>query len=329
MNREQKLKEFINKTSWSDATSEHLKQDASMRRYFRLIKNSETRLLMDAPPDSENISAYLKVTEYLRSYGLRVPEIYTKDEQTGFALIEDFGTKTFTRLLNDDDNIERLYMLAVDVLVQLHERADVRAIDLQTYTLDTVLMELGRFLDWFVPMATGSHAGQSERKLFEQAWGDAISAIIAQPDTLMMRDYHVDNLMIVDGKYNVEHCGLLDYQDAMRGPAAYDLMSLIKDERYDVPADVQEKAITRYIDGRSVAIGRDDLMRQILILGAQRHCKNLGIFARLVKRDNKDWYMKYVPHVQSMLRRELAHPLLVDVRERVYALVPDLEISTV
>ena len=325
MSRDSALEQFVANTAWGDARWTALKQDASSRRYFRLSKNGKTCLLMDAPPASENIDAYLKITRYLHDFGLRVPAIYAEDRSQGMALIEDFGTDTFTSLLKAGSSEDDLYMLAVDVLVQLHEQAAPETLGVPIYTADTAMMELGRFLDWFVPMITGRDAPPEQRSAFNEAWSDVLHDILAEPDTLMMRDYHVDNLMIVDGTLDVKHCGLLDYQDGMRGPSVYDLMSLLKDERNDVSAAVQTRAAARYIAGRSNMIDAVDLQHQILILGAQRHCKNLGVFARLVCRDKKDWYVRYMPHVRAMLVNELQDPKLQHVRDCVYTLVPNLE----
>ncbi|WP_262694841.1 aminoglycoside phosphotransferase family protein [Kordiimonas aquimaris] len=325
MSRERLLEQFVANSNWAGASASPLKQDASSRRYFRLKKGARTCMLMDAPPDSENIDAYLKVTTYLRDLGLRVPKIYMEDRALGFALIEDFGTDTFTSLLVAGTSEHDLYMLGVDVLVQLHEQASLDALDIPTYTIDTALMELGRFLDWFVPMATGGDVASNKRQAFNDAWTLVLKDILSKPDTLMMRDYHVDNLMIVDKKFDLEHCGLLDYQDGMRGPYIYDLMSLLKDERYDVPDVVQSRAIERYITGRSKPLDPSHINHEMLILGAQRHCKNLGVFARLTCRDKKDWYMRYMPHVRSMLQQELRNPVMNEVRESIYALVPDMD----
>lgn len=327
-NRAQMREQFVAATVWADSEWQPLPQDASSRRYFRLHKADKTCLLMDAPPATENIDAYLDITAFLRGLGLRVPEIYGENRTEGFALIEDFGHGTFTKLLANSASEHDLYMLAVDVLLQLHRHVDAARLSVPTFSIDIALREVQRFTDWFVPVATGREPSSVERRDFETVWHALLLDTIATADTFMMRDYHVDNLMIVDGQLDVAHCGLLDYQDGLKGPAAYDVMSLLKDERNDVSAGVQTAALERYMKGREADIGegfqREAFMRNMLVLGAQRHCKNLGLFARFSRRDDRHGYLKYMPHMQRMFAAELADPYLAPLSEIITQMVPNL-----
>ena len=322
---------FISATEWRDAEIEALKQDASFRRYFRLTKNPQLSghgnscLLMDAPAPHENIDAYLDITASLREYGLRVPQIYHEDRQSGFALIEDFGDQTFTQMLAQGAGEAELYALAIDVLVHLHTQ-NTSEIDVPTYRMDKLLLESDLFIDWFVPAARGYEVHQSERAEYTEAWKQVLQPVAEAQETLVLRDYHVDNLMIIDGRYDVKHCGILDYQDALLGARAYDLVSLLEDARRDVSDDTYSSMFERYIEGMAVAhvpMNVDQLRSDMIVLGAQRHAKVAGIFTRLSKRDNKHHYLAHVPRVLGLLERSLSTPVLAPVRKVIEAMVPD------
>lgn len=333
VDRDTQRAEFLNASDWADAGFEALQQDASFRRYFRLSNvadstgQAKTCLLMDAPAPQENIDAYLELTASLHHYGLRVPKIYQEDRKSGFALIEDFGDQTFTRLLANEMCEEKLYSLAIDVIVHLHSQNLIR-VDVPAYAMTKLLSEADIFIDWFVPAARGTAVSDNERTAYVDAWKQALSRVARARETLVLRDFHVDNLMVIDGQYDTQHCGLLDYQDALIGSRAYDLVSLLEDARRDVGDELYGSMFHRYLDGMAAAdilLDTDQLRSDMLLLGAQRHAKVAGIFTRLSERDSKHHYLEHIPRVLKLLERAMLAPDLHPVKQVIESMVPNYQ----
>lgn len=330
--RDNEREEFIRASGWGEADVDPLQQDASFRRYFRLQRSVKGAgqdvskcLLMDAPVPNENIKAYLDITALLRGYGLRVPQIYAEDRDAGFALIEDFGDATFTRLLAKGASEQRLYELAADALVHLHAAQHVPQ-NLPVYDDEKLLAEVSLFIDWFVPAVRGANISDEEREQFFEVWATALSPISSRRETIVLRDYHVDNLMIINDVFDRNHCGILDYQDAQIGARAYDLVSLIEDERRTISPNIRKLMVDRYLEsmrGKGCEVDPDQLRIDMALLGAQRHAKCAGIFVRLAERDGKSHYLNHLPRVLENLRGSLAAPELETVRAEIEKLVPN------
>ncbi len=299
MSRETAIAAFLAGTGWSDAGREPLPGDASFRRYVRLRRGRETVMLMDAPPPEEDVRPFTAVAARLRLLGLSAPEVYRTDAAHGLLLLEDFGDDTFTRLLERGESEEDLYLLAADALIAL-QRQPGAASGFSSFGIDRFLEGAELFLDWYLPAA-------GDREGFRTAMREVLAPVMAEPETLMLRDYHVDNLMRLDGRPGTAACGLLDFQDAVGGPPAYDLASLIEDARRDVGEAVRRAVLARY---RAAFPDTWNLERDIAVLGAQRHIRVLGTFMRLARRDGKPGYMRHLPRLRRMLERNLAHPAL-------------------
>jgi aminoglycoside/choline kinase family phosphotransferase len=318
------LEKFVNTAGWGEAELAPLKGDASFRRYTRLLMADRQALLMDAPTPQENIDAYLDMTAHLRSIGCRVPEIYAEDRQQGFAIIEDFGDNTFKNLLlNLKCDEVALYKMAIDALKHIHSHERAVKIDVPAYDLDALMREVMLLTEWFIPKARGKHLTKVEQARYKTVWKDGLKSVALDNSVLVLRDYFVDNLMHVEGNGPIEQCALLDYQDAMIGSPAYDIVSLIEDARRDISPDVRRAALSHYFEGND-SIDRLKMLEQISVLGAQRHAKVLGIFTRLSERDDKHHYLAHLPRVQKLFARSLSSPKLLDVREVIYDLIPDL-----
>lgn len=319
--RETARKAFLKEQGWSDATVHALTPDASFRSYARLERPDGGCMLMDAPPSHENLRAYLDVTAHLRQLGLRVADVHGFDEATGFALIEDMGDDTFTRLLQAGHDEMSLYLLAVDVLKALHAHPRALDLPLPPYDMTALLREVELFVDWFVPACRGTTATPEEKAAYMGAWERALTDISAVRDALVLRDYHVDNLMVVGQGGGIESCGLLDYQDALVGSRAYDLVSLVEDARRAISAPVYEAAVARYLE--DVPLGEHaGLRRDMALLGAQRHAKVAGIFIRLSKRDAKPIYLKHIPRVLRLMQKCLHNEALAEVQDSIERMVP-------
>ena len=202
----------------------------------------------------------------------------------------------------------------MDVLIDLHGRADVVPPGLPSYGNGRLLDEAFLLPRWYVPAVEGRPASQTARRSYGEAWLSLFPAVHAQPRTLVLRDYHVDNLMRLPGRSGVAACGLLDFQDAVAGPAAYDLMSLIEDARRDLGLGLAGDMLGRYraafpdLDGAAFETA-------YAILAAQRHAKVIGIFTRLSSRDGKPAYLPHIPRVWRLLEAALEHPALAPVRD--------------
>ena len=318
---------FLKAAGWGDADIKSLVPDASFRSYHRLHQGGAHRMLMDAPPQYENLGAYLDITAHMRALGLRVPRVDASDLASGFALIEDFGDDTFTRLLAAGGNETTLYMLAVDVLKALQSHSDATNIDLPPYDMPTLLREAELFVDWFVPAVRGAVPSEGEKKRYMTAFEAALAGVAHDRRALVLRDYHVDNLMITGEGQGISQCGLLDYQDALLGSPAYDLISLVEDARRDVSAATRNAVLDHYFSGWQAA-DKEVFERDMALLGAQRHAKVAGIFVRLSRRDNKHIYLGHIPRVLRLLDAHMKRPELTEVRAAVMAMLPDFPTAT-
>ena len=310
--REDEIDAFLAASGWAEARREPLAADASFRRYDRLSLRNRRAVLMDAPPDREDVRPFLRIARLLRAGGFSAPAILAADAKNGFALLEDFGDRTFTRLLDGGADPANLYALAVDVLIRLHGRA--APADVPRYTDDLLLEEAGHFTGWYLPAATGRPVPDAAVDEYLQIWRALLPDARRVPEALVLRDFHVDNLMSLEGRNGAAACGLLDFQDAVAGPVSYDFVSLVEDARRDVAQEVKAAMRERYL---SAFPGLDAAAFDLscAVLGAQRHCKVLGIFARLRDRDGKAGYFVHVPRLRRLLEAALVHPALDSLRD--------------
>jgi N-acetylmuramate 1-kinase len=316
------IAQFLAAQGWREATRRPLAGDASFRRYERLEKGGRRAILMDAPPPQEDVRPFIAVERLLSELKLSVPQIFAAQVEEGLLLLEDFGDSTYTRLLAAGEKAEPLYRLAVDVLIALHRRFDrERAPGLRRYDDELLLDEVVRFVDWYLRLVAGAAVAPDRRADYLACWRAVLPLVHAMPPTLVLRDYHVDNLMWLGDRAGIAACGLLDFQDAVLGPATYDLVSLLADERREVKRSLRQRMITRYL-AAFPGVDRDAFACSYAVIGAQRHAKNIGQFARLLLRDGKPHYLKHIPHMWRLLIEDLAHPSLAPVRHWFEATVP-------
>ena len=311
--RETARKRYLAASPWRDWSVEPLVADASFRRYFRLGKGDQSVLLMDAPPETENIASFLAVDLYLQSAGLRAPTIFAQDIATGFAVIEDFGDSTYTTLLDAGAEPEPLYSLAVEVLGRLHASIDPSSLELPRYDAGNYASEISLFIDWYWVARVGEPMTAAQRDEYESIWRRLLENVSTDHECLVLRDYHVDNLMRIDGQ-GTDGCGLLDFQDARIGSRAYDLVSLLEDARRDVDPAMAARLLESYLDNHG-ELDRDRFAYDYRVLGAHRHAKILGIFVRLCVRDGKQHYLSYLPRVQRLFARSLEEDCLRELAE--------------
>lgn len=304
---------FLQGAGWGDAEIRPLAADASFRRYERLTGPRGRAVLMDAPPPQEDVRPFLKVARHLSALGYSAPRILAEDVTNGLLLLEDLGDDTFTRLLARGTDEAELYRLAIDLLVDLHRRSDAASVDLPPYDHDRLLLEASLLTDWYMP-AIGRPAAPAVRDEYLARWRHVLAAIREPRPTLVLRDYHVDNLMRLPSRAGVAACGLLDFQDALIGPAAYDLVSLLEDARRDVAPPLVKAMLGRYF-AAFPAIDQPSFLAGYAVLGAQRSAKIIGIFTRLMMRDGKPQYLGHIPRVWRLLDSDLVHPALAGLRD--------------
>jgi N-acetylmuramate 1-kinase len=298
---------FLVEAGWSGAEILPLAGDASFRRYFRIVDGDRRAVLMDAPPPHEDPRPFIHVAEYLTGIGLCAPRILHRDLDHGLLLIEDFGSSRMREAVDADVSREtEIYAGVVDVLIELHRHAPPAG--LKTHGLDQWIEEVGLFTEWYCPQVglEVDHVG------FEGAWRAVLGPVdVAGQTVTELRDYHAENIMLIDGAEGLERFGLLDFQDALIGHPAYDLVSMLEDARRDVTPAVEISMLARYKD----ATGQGAAFESAYwALGAQRNTRILGVFTRLWKRDGKPHYLEFQPRMWGLLERDLEHPELAPVK---------------
>lgn len=328
--RQQAIQQFLTDHGWHLAERSVLADDASFRRYDRLVHNDGRRaVFMDAPPPQEDIRPFIQIANHLGSLGLSAPALYAEDTAQGFLLLEDFGDDTYTRLLATTPEREQtLYELAVDLLIDLHKKPVPEQIPrgLAAYTTERLMAEVDLLIDWYLPEVTSELLPTEARLSYQALWQEVFEFTESMPRCLVLRDFHVDNLLWLDARPGIKACGLLDFQDALAGPRAYDLMSLLEDARRDIPSAISEPLKQRYCAAfpklSQPSPARNAFDASYAALGAGRHAKIIGIFTRLAKRDGKASYLIHIPRVWKLLERSLTHPMLASLADWFETYIP-------
>jgi aminoglycoside/choline kinase family phosphotransferase len=310
--RQAQIRSFLEGAGWGGAAIRLLAGDASFRKYYRLDGPDGRAVLMDAPPPQEDVRPFVKIALHLADMGFSAPRILARDEATGFLLLDDLGDDTYTRLLAAGRDEEALYSLAIDALAALHRHPKALEVDLPAYDDARLLTEALLMPDWFMP-AVGRPADAAATADYHRIWLDLFPLARRVPDTIVLRDFHVDNLMLLD-RPGLAACGLLDFQDAVAGPLTYDPMSLLEDARRDIDPGLIAAMKDRYLQAMP-HLDPADFESSWAVLAAQRHCKVIGIFTRLWKRDGKPIYLQHIPRVWRLLERACVHPALAGLRD--------------
>lgn len=328
---------------WSGAGVGFLQGDASPRRYARLALNGRTALLMDSPrrPDgppirngqpysriahiAEDVRPFVAVAGHLSAIGLSAPAILAADLDAGVLVIEDLGARVFGAEVERGGDQQALWRAAVGALSVLHSSPVPAALsvgDGSTYTLPrydrgALGIEVELLADWYIPAASRAPARADDTHELLSLWGAIIDQLVAMPSTLVLRDFHSPNLIWLPERAGPARVGIIDFQDAMLGTAAYDLVSLLQDARLDVPEALEAELIAAYVDAaaaRDPAFDAAGFLLAYRALGAQRNTKILGIFARLAQRDGKPQYLRHIPRIWRYLERDLQHASLAPLR---------------
>ena len=346
------IRAFLSRSGFAQAERQYVQGDASTRAYERLTLQGASYILMNSPkrPDgppvrdgkpysaiahlAESVTPFVAMAQALRAQGLSAPAILAADRDAGLLVIEDLGSE----LVVEGDPpapIEPRYEVAADLLAALH-RAPLPGVltvepgvdyTLPRYDLDAFLIEAELLVDWYLPRLDVKLPGD-KRDSYVELWRQALAPVLAAPATWVLRDVHSPNLLWLPERQGLARIGLLDFQDAVMGPAAYDLASLLQDARVDVPEMMEIALLSRYTRARRAADPAFDapaFAQTYATLAAQRASKILGIFARLDARDGKPQYLRHMPRVWAYLHRSLAHPALAPLSAWYRANVPALK----
>ena len=294
------LRQWLSRLGYRDYDLSPASEDASFRSYLRLRVNGETRIVMDAPPAREPCDQFIRVAEKLRAAGLSAPQIIEKNLEHGFLILTDFGSQDFLSLL-DAGTEASLYQDALAALLLMQTRID--ASDLPAYDTDLLQREMDLFHDWFLRRLMGIELDSEQRAVWQATRQRLVENALEQPQVFVHRDYHSRNLMKIDQG----NPGILDFQDAVRGPITYDLVSLLRDCYFALPPPrVEQLAMEHYESARLEQLldaSVPQFMRWFNLMGIQRHLKAVGIFSRLKIRDGKAGYIADIPRTLEYLRQ--------------------------
>ena len=344
--RSEAIDAFLAASGWGTAKRAPLPGDASTRRYERLAMGGRVAMLLDQPQSAETPVAgasatpdqrralgynavarlagadcgrFIAAANYLRGRGLSAPEILAADLKQGLIVIEDLGDGLFADVVDGANELE-LYRSAAQVLAALHaDRAPALLPpdkDLHAYDETAMLAEVDLLTDWFMPVALGRAATADEIAEHRALWRAALASLKHDP-VFVHRDYHAQNLLWLPQRSGVARVGLIDFQDAVAGSKAYDLISLIEDARRDVAPQIALATTRHYLDAmkaQGTALDEAAFSGQMAVMAAQRNAKIAGIFARLHKRDGKARYLALLPRVWGYLNRDLEHPAMYGVK---------------
>jgi N-acetylmuramate 1-kinase len=323
--RETKRRAFWQEAGWDGATEAPLAADASFRRYFRL-KHTDGRaaVVMDAPPNKEDVRPFVSIGEILSGFGYSVPRLLAADEVEGFLLLEDLGDTTYTRALAAGEDEHALYGLAADLLTDLAKRGvDGVTGRVPAYSDEKLLQEAMLFVDWYLRPGVGLEIDDAARESFADALRACLPAARCGSEVFVLRDYHVDNMMLLPDRPGIAACGLLDFQDAVIGPASYDLVSLLQDCRRDISEPVIKSTMERYFAAMPEILDREAFLSSYRVLGAQRHLKVFGIFARQTVLYGNHGYLVHMPRLWRLTLENLSDEALAPVREWIEKHVPE------
>ena len=347
------IRNFLNGSGFGQAERRRIQGDASTRSYERLMRDGATYILMNSPKRAdgppirngksysaiahlaESVTPFVAMTLGLRGLGFSAPAIFAADRAAGLLVIEDLGDE----LVVDGDPpapIEMRYEAAIDLLAELHRNhlKDVLTVEpgveyrIPRYDMDAFLIEVDLLLEWYLPKLE-ARINDAKRESFRSLWRDALLPVTSGAQTWVLRDFHSPNLLWLPEREGTGRIGLLDYQDAVIGPAAYDVAALLQDARADVPEKMEIALLSRYTRARRSASATFDapaFARAYATLAAQRASKILGIFARLEKRDHKPQYLRHLPRVSTYLQRSLRHPDLAPLAAWYRTNVPPLKV---
>ena len=284
-------KPFLVRNKISDYKLEQIKSDASFREYYRV--ENKRLLIMHAPQEKgESLINFEKINKILSSINLSVSKIYDIDYENNLMLIEDFGNDIFSKILNPN-NERDLYQKSIELLSFIHNHSNLETYHVEKYSFEILINESELFIEWYLEKHLKLIVSSSEKVEFRNILEKHFKSLSLEKNTLVLRDFHVDNLIYLENRNGIKQLGLIDYQDALLGSVAYDLASLVEDVRRPIKEELKYSLIEIY--SKSIFVDQNELQREIDFYSIQRNLKIIGIFSRLKYRDNK---MNYFPMIE-------------------------------
>ncbi|RUP42005.1 MAG: hypothetical protein EKK63_02895 [Acinetobacter sp.] len=315
--RSEKLKLFIS-NYFADVKYivEPMRGDAGLRNYHRTkTDDGKSFVIMDCPPTYAEVSKFIQISDYLLKENFSAPTIFAQDIENGFLILEDFGNVSLKDYLQSDnqgiDQKNAIYHLIIDLLISLQNK--VAPTFLKDFNDEILCNELDLFINWYIPYKYNQELKIHEFNEFIELWQKIFSQIIAMPSSIILRDFHLENMMYLEMRESINKIGLLDFQDALIGSPIYDLVSVLEDARFEVPRDMALKLVDYYAEKK--ALNKESVLINYHILGAQRNCRILGVFARKAVKENDDYYLQFIPRVEKYLEYDLSHPILNNMKE--------------
>ena len=314
--REEQIKELLQKNDLLCAPTEKITSDASNRKYLRLTKGNKTVILMDSnPEENEPVNNFIYFTNFLRKHHFSAPKIYDSDIPNGLLLLEDLGARNFADILKVTPKVEtNIYKEAVNQLIMIQSKETPK--QAKPYSTEILIEEALLFTEWYLGEVNSSRLSNQ----FTSLLTPLLKKINKTKPTLVLRDFHAENLIWINSRKNFKRVGLLDYQDALIGHPAYDIASLLKDARRDVSIEVRDIMTNHYLE--KTKHNKDLFLRDYSILSAQRNLKIIGIFSRLSIRDKKNNYIKLIPRVWKNLENDFIHPDLENLSKFINSVAP-------
>jgi len=307
--RKKKLEEFV-QSCFPEGVQNYtsLQGDAGLRSYFRVKANNNSYIVMDCPPTYCSIEPFIEIGRYLRLQNFSAPEIFHSDAKKGFIILEDLGDINIKNFIQNSPSIlhKNIYYLIIDTLVSLQEKTPVS--NLKIYDNKFLLKELNLFVDCYIPYALNRNLTPIESDEYQNIWQEILDNQIPFSNCLVLRDYHVENIMYLEKYQGIKSLGLLDFQDAVIGSPIYDLVSVLEDARIKVSQDLAIDCIKHFTKQRKLKLA--EVVTNYHILGAQRNSRILGVFARKLVKDKNDNYLQYIPLVLEYLNYDLSHPVM-------------------
>ena len=279
-------------------------QDASARRYSRVVKGGHKAILMEMGAESATLRDYIRIGEWLNSIGLKAPEIYDVDHVAGYALIEDFGDLSFKKAIAQGQAAKDIYGLANEVLG--HLRAQKNLIELPSYAASNVHKGHRRVVDWYVPAVRGTANPDGLTESYLAVWKEIEAALTPCPQGFVHGDFHLENMMLVFGEKGLKRCGILDFQGAMIGPMPYDMGNILEDARMDVPPAIREGILGKY---------DEEFCIWYRVLATQFHCRVIGQFIKMAIADGKVQYLAHIPRLARYIEDALESPVLAPLKQ--------------
>lgn len=314
--------EFLRASGWAGAFEIPIGEDWSQRKFFRIEKKGLTSVLIQSPPDGDprqsaghRLCDFVRISEYLNNMDLSAPEIIAQDFGHGLLLIEDFGSSDFANLIKNNEEQEKdLYLIATEALKHIYKKTKFVSIELPNYFSSHIYKGHQRIIDWYVPTIKEKPNDDLMLKEYLAVW-DCIEKKLAPPTIRLIHgDFHPGNIMWLPVRRRIKQAGLIDFQGAMRGPVAYDLVNLLDDARRIVPNDIREECLSHYTNEMSSG-EKENFLTWYAVLATQFHCRVIGQALRLAILNEKTRLLDYIPTLRYHLIRDLSNPNLKPLKD--------------